>query len=212
MRRPPLLVLTLLAVTTAVGGCSGASPAAPAPTSAASASPSATARVNPGWEPKNATSGLTLASTDFSAGGEFPASIELNSYGCNGKNVRPELHWKGAPAGTKSFVVTFTAGGGGPLDRWMAFDIPTTVTALPAAPGDAGPPAGKIGNTSVGGSAMLGPCSLEGQRWELWFTVYAMDTSLGLPAESTTTEVFEAGLGHVLAAAELNGYRTYQGG
>lgn len=196
----------LLLTVTAVTGCSGGSSDGASSASSSAAAP----RVNPGWEPKETAPGFTLASTDFTAGGEFPRSIELGSYGCSGPNTRPELHWSGAPEGTKSFVVTFTAEGGGPLERWMAFDVPADATSLPAAPGDEHPKAGRIGSTPSGGTVMLGPCSKEGERWELWFTVYALDTTLDLADESPVAEVFAAGAGHVLAAAELNGFHSYQ--
>lgn len=156
-----------------------------------------------GWEPTTA-SALSLESTDFVDEGEFPASIEL-TIKCGGPNVRPELHWSGAPEGTESFVITFTYGGS-PSNRWLAFDIPATVDDIPAS--DEEPEIATMGLTSYRTVDFFGPCSLKGERFRLWFTVYALDTTLGLESGVTDEEVRVAGEGHVLAAAELAGYLT----
>src|ERR1700728_5467189 len=36
----------------------------------------------------------------------FPDTYTLNAFGCTGGNTSPPLSWSGAPAGTKSFVIT----------------------------------------------------------------------------------------------------------
>ncbi len=38
----------------------------------------------------------------------IPADYYWNQFGCNGANLAPRLDWKNAPAGTKSFAITFT--------------------------------------------------------------------------------------------------------
>lgn len=188
-----------------LAACSGAGTA---PERAASPEPSAapstaTARVWPGWEPADPDHVLTVASTDFEAGGAFPASIELDGYGCDGENARPELHWSDLPEGTESVVVTFTAEGGGPIDRWVLVDVPPDVTALPGGTDD--PTVGVLGQNSLGRTSMIGPCAKSGESWELWFTVYALDTEIGLEAPVRTADLLPAGAGHVLAAGELAG-------
>ena len=47
---------------------------------------------------------FTLSSTDL--GGQATTNEEFNSFGCTGKNQSPQLSWKNAPEGTKSFAVT----------------------------------------------------------------------------------------------------------
>lgn len=153
-----------------------------------------------GWAPP-AESDLVLESTDFVDEGEFPASIELDLK-CGGPNVRPELHWSGAPEATVSYVVIFSYEST-PETRWLAYDIPASVEALPA-----GEEVDPVAQTSHGGTEFFGPCSLPGEKFRLWFTVYALDTELGLPSGAAMHEVREAGAGHVLAAAELAGFRT----
>lgn len=199
--RTSRLVLLCSASALALAAC-GQPAAVPAEQSAAPA------RVWPGWEPTQPDGDLALASTDFTAGGDLPRSIELTGHGCAGENVRPELHWDGLPEGTESVVVTFTAEGGGPLNRWTVIDVPTDVTDLPASAEN--PAVGTMAKNSLGGENMIGPCSLEGERWELWFTVYALDTTLGLPQGAKGTDVVAAGVGHVIEAAELTGFHSYE--
>jgi phosphatidylethanolamine-binding protein (PEBP) family uncharacterized protein len=196
-----LAAITVLALT----ACSeaGGSGTTPSP-----AIPTAAPRVWPGWEPARVDGSLTLASDDFTAGGDLPRSIELDFHGCSGENVRPELHWHGLPVGTKSVVLTFTAEGGGPINRWTVVDVPPDVTELPAGPGD--PAAGTVTKNALGGTEMIGPCAAEGETWELWFTAYALDTTLGLPAGAKNADVVAAGAGHVLEAAELSGHFAYE--
>ncbi|KQR07737.1 YbhB/YbcL family Raf kinase inhibitor-like protein [Cellulomonas sp. Leaf334] len=197
----PVLLCTASAL--ALAACSQ-----PAAVPTEPSAPAGPPRVWPGWEPSEPDGDLVLASTDFTAGGDFPRSIELSGYGCAGENVRPELHWDGLPEGTESVVVTFTAEGGGPLNRWTLADIPTDVTNLPASAEN--PDVGTIATNGIGWDKMLGPCSKEGERWELWFTVYALDTTLDIPEGSKGQAVIDAGAGHVIEAAELTGFHAYE--
>lgn len=197
----PVLLCLASALTLAACSQQAAAPTAPP-------APSSPPRVWPGWEPAEPAGELVLASTDFTGGGDLPRSIELSGHGCAGENVRPELHWDGLPAGTKSVVVTFTAEGGGPLNRWTLADVPPDVTSLPASAEN--PDVGTIATNSIGGQKMLGPCSKEGERWELWFTVYALDTMLDVPDGAKGNDVIAAGAGHVIEAAELAGFHAYQ--
>ena len=185
-------LIPALALVAVLAACASPAPAAPA--------------FDPGipvwddWAPP-AASDLVLESTDFESEGEFPPSIELDIK-CGGPNLRPELHWSGAPEGTVSYVVTFNYEAA-PENRWLAFDIPASVTALPA-----GEEVEPVGQTSRGDTGFFGPCALKGEKFRLWFTVYALDTELGLESGAALHEVREAGAGHVLAVAELGGYLT----
>src|SRR5262245_15127404 len=72
------------------------------------------------------TSAFRLTSTDVVGGAFKPAQI-MNGFGCSGGNVSPELKWTGAPAGTKSFVVTIydpDAPTGSGFWHWVVFNIP----------------------------------------------------------------------------------------
>lgn len=49
---------------------------------------------------------FTLTSTDFVLGQTVAQKHMLNGFGCKGGNQSPQLSWRGAPKGTKSFVLT----------------------------------------------------------------------------------------------------------
>jgi hypothetical protein len=47
---------------------------------------------------------FTLSSTELQ--GQLTSKQVFNGFGCTGENVSPQLSWKDAPKGTKSFAVT----------------------------------------------------------------------------------------------------------
>ncbi|MCK4675334.1 MAG: phosphatidylethanolamine-binding protein, partial [Gammaproteobacteria bacterium] len=48
--------------------------------------------------------GFYLSSSDVQ--GQIANAQVFNSFGCTGKNISPQLSWKNAPAGTRSFAIT----------------------------------------------------------------------------------------------------------
>jgi Raf kinase inhibitor-like YbhB/YbcL family protein len=74
---------------------------------------------------------FTLSSKDL--GGETTKTQEFNGFGCSGDNQSPQLSWKNAPEGTKSFAVTMydpDAPTGSGFWHWVVFDIPSNVNEL----------------------------------------------------------------------------------
>jgi Raf kinase inhibitor-like YbhB/YbcL family protein len=49
---------------------------------------------------------FVLSSPDTRLAVKVPEVYTANLFGCTGGNMSPPLQWRGAPAGTKSFVVT----------------------------------------------------------------------------------------------------------
>src|SRR5271156_6049186 len=106
--------------------------------------------------PEAKIANLTVTSSVLSHG--FADTYTLNAFGCTGGNVSPPLSWSGAPAGTKSFVLTLYD----PDDRdnpsgwwhWVVYDIPANISALPVHGGDEGnsnlPPGAQQGRTDLG--------------------------------------------------------------
>jgi Raf kinase inhibitor-like YbhB/YbcL family protein len=138
--------------------------------------------------------GFSVSGPGLSEGGKVPDAMILSGFGCTGGNVSPELHWSGAPAGTKSFAVTLydpDAPTGSGLWHWVVFDIPATAQALPAGAGDPEkkllPPGAKTGKADFGTPTYGGPCPPAGggvHRYEI--VVHALATEK-LPDGAGTT-------------------------
>ena len=119
-----------------------------------------------------------LSSKALKKGAPIAAANYWNNFGCTGGNVMPDLAWKNAPVGTKSFAVTFydkDAPTGSGFWHWVAYDIPATVTALPGGLNGGTLPAGAVeGNTDLGKPGFFGPCPPVGRKHSYLFTVHAL--------------------------------------
>ncbi|HEY3644335.1 MAG TPA: YbhB/YbcL family Raf kinase inhibitor-like protein [Gammaproteobacteria bacterium] len=132
----------------------------------------------------SAADAFTITTPAFKDGGTIAMEQVFNSFGCTGGNHSPELSWSGAPAGTKSFAVTIydpDAPTGSGFWHWTVFNIPASVTHIPADAGGekgAGLPAGAIqGRTDFGFSHFGGPCPPVGDAPHHYHvTVYALKT------------------------------------
>ena len=152
---------------------------------------------------------FTVVSDDIVAGGVLK---EDQVY--EGGNVSPHLRWEGFPAETRSFAVTCydpDAPTGSGFWHWVLFDIPATVTELPAGAGTGvfeGLPEGSVqvrndyGSKDVGGAA---PPPGDGSHRYV-FTVYAVDQDkLGPDAEVSSAVVGFNLRFHAIARAQLVG-------
>lgn len=138
---------------------------------------------------------FTLSSNDL--GGEATINEEFNGFGCTGKNQSPQLSWKNAPEGTKSYAVTMydpDAPTGSGWWHWVVFDIPNDTNELVTGAGNTElslTPEGVIQSiTNYGATGYGGPCPPEGHGLHQYIiTVYALKTdTLGLN-ESTNPAV-----------------------
>jgi len=79
---------------------------------------------------------FTLTSNNLQ--GQATSKERLNSSGCNGASQSPQLSWKNAPEGTKSFAITMfdpDAPTGSGWWHWVIFDIPADVNELASGAG-----------------------------------------------------------------------------
>jgi Raf kinase inhibitor-like YbhB/YbcL family protein len=130
----------------------------------------------PSWKPIT----FTLTSADLK-NGVFTDAQVLNTFGCSGGNVSPQLSWINAPAGTKSFVLTVfdpDAPTGSGLWHWVVVNIPSTVRELPsgASKNAAKLPAGSMETrTDLGAPGYGGPCPPAGAKAHRYiFTLHAL--------------------------------------
>jgi Raf kinase inhibitor-like YbhB/YbcL family protein len=156
---------------------------------------------------------FTLTSKDL--GGEATKIQEFKGFGCSGDNQSPELAWKNAPEGTKSFAITMydpDAPTGSGFWHWIVFDIPANQNELLTNTGNIKlnlTPKGAVQSiTDYGIKGFGGPCPPEGHGFHQYIiTVYALKTDkLGLD-ENTNAAIVGFNLwNQTLAKASIIAY------
>ena len=147
---------------------------------------------------------LQLTSSSFQAEGNIPSQFT-----CEGKDISPELTWKSAPSGTKSFALILhdpDAPRSGGFTHWVVYNLPADVTHIAqGAPNTEKLPGGGVqGRNDFGQIGYGGPCPPSGTH-RYYFYLYALDTELNLQPGSTKEDVEKAMKGHVLEKTELMG-------
>ena len=150
---------------------------------------------------------LQVSSTSFAYGAPQPRSVAFAA--CGGDDISPQLSWRGAPAGTKSFALTefdTDARAGAGFFHWLVVNIPPSVTSLKA--GSALPADAVAGMTDHDLPGYQGPCPPVGDPPHHYiFTISALNVA-SLPsvtAESTGEAVQMALRGHVIAQGTYMG-------
>lgn len=168
---------------------------------------------DPNWNLPEVPS-FTLESPDFADGGQLPQWARSGIFGAGGEDRSPALSWSGAPASTKSFVLTCydpDAPTGSGFWHWAVYNIPADVTSLPA---DAGNPnAGLLPEAAITVAnearleRFLGAAPPQGHGPHRYvFTVTALDTAeLAIPVGSTPAFLGFNLLGDILGRAQLTG-------
>lgn len=100
---------------------------------------------------------------------------------CGGKNLSPELHWSGAPEGTKSFAITVydpDAPTGSGWWHWLVYNIPAGTTQLlrgASSSENVLPPGTRQGINDYSQPGYGGPCPPSGSTPHHYvFTIYAL--------------------------------------
>ncbi len=149
---------------------------------------------------------MELRSSAFQEGGPIPSK-----YTCDGADMSPPLSWSGPPAETQSFAL-ICDDPDAPMStwvHWVAWNIPGTTQSLPLGlpKVDSLPGGMQQGTTDFRRIGYGGPCPPSGTH-RYFFNVYALDTTLTLPASTTKPALEQAMRGHILTEARLMGVYT----
>jgi Raf kinase inhibitor-like YbhB/YbcL family protein len=141
---------------------------------------------------------MRITSSAFNENGSIPSK-----YTCDGENISPPLHWDGAPAGTKSFVliVDDPDAPSKVWTHWVVYNISPTTTECKEG---AAPAGSSQGVNDFGKAKYGGPCPPSGTH-HYFFKLYALDTTLPLTQGATKQQVEKEIKPHVLGETRLIG-------
>jgi Raf kinase inhibitor-like YbhB/YbcL family protein len=146
---------------------------------------------------------INLSTPAFEDEGMIP-----QEYTCNSDNISPPLNWEAIPDGTKSLALTVEDpdAPGGTFVHWVLYDLPPDVQGLPEnLPHDkAFAVGGTQGINSTDQMGYMGPCPPRGTH-RYYFTLYALDAKLNLPAGETKDRLIEAMEGHIIGQGQVMG-------
>lgn len=149
---------------------------------------------------------MDLNSQAFRPGGMIPAK-----YTCDGANISPPLTLPDPPAGTKSFALIMDDPDApvGTWVHWVIWNIPATTRALEEnVPKTASLPNGtRQGTNDFKRIGYGGPCPPSGTH-RYFFKLYALDSTLNLPPETTKSVLEDTMRRHILGQSELIGKYT----
>mgnify|MGYP001564115471 CR=1 FL=1 len=140
---------------------------------------------------------MKLTSPAFTHNGSIPSE-----YTCDGSGLSPPLGISDVPENAKSLVLISDDPDApvGTWDHWVVFNIPASAKEIPTGT----EPQGTPGKNSWGRTGYGGPCPPSGTH-RYFFKLYALDTTLNLPAGSAKKQIESAMQGRILTKAELMG-------
>ena len=147
---------------------------------------------------------IHVRSTAFEPGGRIP-----KRHTCEAEDLSPPLAWESIPPETKAFALVCDDpdAPGKAWVHWVLYDLPadarSLVEGLPSM--DTLPDGAKQGRNDFGKIGYGGPDPPKGGPHRYHFKLYALDTTLDLPAGATRDQVLAAIKGHVLAEGQLMG-------
>ena len=147
---------------------------------------------------------MKLISPDFSEGGNIP-----KHFTCDGQDISPTLKIEGVPQAAKSLVLIADDpdAPSGTFTHWLIWNLRPDVTEILATT----PPAGAVqGVNDFGRNNYGGPCPPSGVH-RYYFKLFALDTTLELPAKSRRKVLDAAMQGHIIGEATLMGRYARRG-
>lgn len=126
-----------------------------------------------------------VSSNDIHEGQLMKSEFTFSGMGCTGDNISPQLSWKNAPEGTKSFAITVfdpDAPTGSGWWHWLALNIPVNVSGV-----EQGSPMKNVLQTKndFGTMSYGGACPPAGDGMHRYqYTVWALpQEKIDLPAD-----------------------------
>ncbi len=147
---------------------------------------------------------MKIKSEAFTYGSRIP-----KQYTCQGVDDSPPFTFSNIPKGTKSLALIFENRSPaevrvtGAWVNWLVFNIPSTVTQLPA-DADIKSLGGIEGRNTWHELRYSGPCPVH-KVGRYYFELYALDMMLDLDGNATKADMLKAAQGHVLKTARLVG-------
>lgn len=159
------------------------------------------------YERTDAPTAIEVRSSAFEAGANIPHSHA-------GDGSSPPLAWSGIPPSARSLLLIVEdpdARGSTPYVHWLVYAIPADTKGLPASipnlPRLGDPPGAVQGKNSAGTIGYTPPHPPRQDPPHAYhFELFALDTTLSLPAGITREQVMAAASGHIVAKGELVGF------
>jgi Raf kinase inhibitor-like YbhB/YbcL family protein len=147
---------------------------------------------------------LTLTSTVLQPGQPMP-----REFTADGRDMSPPLKWADPPPGTQSLALVCDDPDAprGTWTHWVIFNLPVLSRELSEGiPQVKDLPNGtRQGTNDFGKLGYNGPSPPPGKPHRYYFRLFALDTLLDLPPETTREQLLKAAEGHTLARGELMG-------
>jgi Raf kinase inhibitor-like YbhB/YbcL family protein len=126
-------------------------------------------------------------------------------YTCDGKDVSPKLSWSNPPPKTKSYALIMTdpEAPSGTFFHWVVYNIPATTTELVEGVKEF-PKGSLLGMNSFNKNQYNGPCPPKGTAHTYVITLYALDTSLSVPAGADGKTVLDKMKDHIIKKIQLS--------
>jgi Raf kinase inhibitor-like YbhB/YbcL family protein len=130
-------------------------------------------------------------------------------YTADGQDMSPPLKWTDIPEGVTEYalIVEDPDAPGGTFTHWVIYGIPGSYDHLD----DGVPQVEELDNgamqgpNSMGKIGYMGPSPPKGKPHRYIFTLYALDSKLGLPAGITKEELRKAMHGHIISEGKVTG-------
>lgn len=140
---------------------------------------------------------MFIKSPDFKHNETIPAKFT-----CDGTDQSPELLLAGIPPETKSLaIITFDPDSINGFTHWLLWNIPAETERILS---DTIPEGTVVGKNDFGKNIYGGPCPSSGTHHYV-FTLYALDTVLDIPEDSSRENLLSTMEGHVIDSSELIG-------